>query len=116
MTAEEAELWYWRYMNEIIYAAGRNRAQYEWVRDEDVVQDPVALGRRLYDACGLEWDIDVESNIRRRAANWKECSARWTDLLNSKHIALVQRILADSVMNDWWTNDQIVSRIDYEWD
>lgn len=116
MSAEEAELWYWRYMNEIIYAAGCNRAQYERVRDEDVVQDPVALGRRLYDACGLEWDIDVESNIRRRAANWKECSARWIDLLDSKQIALVQRILADSVMSDWWTNDQIVSRIDYEWD
>ncbi len=115
MSVEESELWFWSYLNEVIHESGRQRAHYELVRDEDVIQDPVAIGRSLYEACGLDWEASVERNLLRWATPWRERTARWTDLTEPHLISLVEEILADGIMKDWWDDDQIVSRFDYQW-
>ena len=113
MSAVESELWYWRYVYETIDSAGRDNSNYLLVRDEDIVADPVGQAKRLYEFAGLDWCASVETYIDSMAAHWRSRSAPWRGLLTDEHVALVERVLAGSQMQDWWSRDETVSRYDY---
>ncbi len=115
LSAREAELWYWCYVNETIHAAGRGLGQYELVRDEDIACDGPSVARRLYDVCDIPWDGAVERTLARAARGWKRCTTAWRNLLEPCQIEAVERILHRSNLSHMWDDRQIVSRIDYTW-
>ncbi len=115
LSAGEAELWYWCYVNETIHEAGRGLSQYELVRDEDIARDGLGVARRLYDVCDIRWDETVERTLSEAARGWRQCTTAWRDLLEPCQIESVERILHCSNLDYLWDDGQIVSRIDYTW-
>lgn len=114
ISVEEAELWYWCYVNECIAEAGQV-GRYVRIRDEDVALEPVSVARRLYSACELSWGREIERALKGAAANWKRCTAVWQELFEPGQAEVVARILGQTPLAELWEDDQIVSRIDYEW-
>jgi hypothetical protein len=115
MSAEEAELWYWCYMNEAIYEIGVNCPTYSLVFDEDISRDAPAAVIPVMQRFGLSVSqamIDVMTDV---AGEWREQLCDWRQLLDSDHVALVDRILADSSLRQCWLPNVLVSRIAYKW-
>lgn len=114
LSAAEAELSYWCYVNESIAEAGR-RGRYALIRDEDVALDATRVGRRLFAACRIPWDRRIEGALQRAAAGWRLRTAPWHELLEPSQAELVRKILSDTWLAELWEDEQVVSRIDYEW-
>lgn len=115
LSVEEAELWFWRYVGETIHAAGLRSDRYVLVRDEDIVRDPVTVAQTVFRCCGLEWETEIEEELRRWAPHWRACSSRWRDLIRDDQIEMIERIFGDSPMAEWWSEEPAVSGVDYEW-
>ncbi len=113
MSVCEAELWYWVYVCEVTHCAGDGRDNYVLIRDEDVVGDPVGAGKRLYEACGLEWNDYAQAWLEGMADHWREHAEPWRELVSDEDAELIERILGGSMMRDWWSLDEVVSRCDY---
>jgi len=113
MSAKESELWNWRYTCTVSHEGHAGAGNYVLVKDEDVLDDPFAVAKRLYDACGLPWCDYAQQYLDKMDSHWREHSAPWRDLLSKDDTALVERILDGSLMAQWWTPDQVVSRHDY---
>ena len=113
LTSVEAELWFWSYSTLTTHEAGEGRERYDLVRDEEVVEDPVAVARRTYARCGLEWTPEIEELVARKAVNWQRRTAVARDLLDDELSYLVERVLRGTVMHGWWSMDQTVSLFDY---
>ena len=114
MSGLEAEMWYWRYVYETTYAAGSCSDRYCLVRDEDVIEHPQGVAKRLYDFCGVESCSYAERYLARVAPHWRSRAAPWRELLTPGEVELVERVLAGSVMETWWDRDQVVSLYDYQ--
>lgn len=102
MSAEEAELLYWRYAAETIHQAGIGSPRYELVAYEKLVTDTVGIAKRLYDSCGLPWRRSIESAIQTRLSGSMVIANAWKTKLNGEHLDLVGRVLAGSTMQNWW--------------
>lgn len=113
LCVEEAELLFWLYVAEVTHEAGRGQDQYHLVHDEDVFEDPERVARRVYAACGLAFGEAVEEELAARAPEWRACAAPWRELVEARHHAMVERILERSSLRERWSDDQIVSGIDY---
>jgi len=78
MNAEESELWYWHYANEVVFRAGDSQPAYCRIFYEELVQDPVPVMRSVYERCNLTWTDSIEVAIRRTASTadlaygWRE--------------------------------------------
>ncbi|MFW6336949.1 MAG: sulfotransferase, partial [Phycisphaeraceae bacterium] len=101
-TMEEAELWNWCYENETVHAAGVNRDTYHRIIYEQLVADPVGQMRDLYEVCGLPFTARVEQRILDASQSSGQIARQWRDKLSPEQIALVERILAQSSMRQWW--------------
>ena len=115
MSAEEAEMWFWLFSTETTHQAGFGLEQYILVLDEHVVRDTVAVAKRLFQACQLPWSRSVETRLLKRASEWQACTACWRDLLKLDQVSLIERILDRSSIKGWWSENQLVSRIDYSY-
>jgi hypothetical protein len=115
MSAEEAEMWFWLFCTETTHQAGLGLDQYALVLDEHVVQNAIAVSQRLFQVCHLPWSRSVETRLLKRAPTWQGCTACWRDLLKSDQVSLIERILDRSSIKGWWSENQLVSRIDYSW-
>jgi hypothetical protein len=115
MSAEEAELWYWCYLNEAIHEIGVNHPSYTVVFDEHIAHDAPAAVSAAMQFCGLTVSqamIDVMTDV---AGEWRKQLCHWRQLLDNDHVALIDRVLADSSLRQCWAPNELVSRIDYKW-
>lgn len=115
LSLEASELVFWRYAALAIHRAVPDPGQYELVLDEDVVADGPDVARRIYDACGIPFEEPVEAYVRDHAENWAKKSCPWKTMIPETDHALVEGLLEDTEMADWWNPEQVVSRIDYTW-
>jgi hypothetical protein len=113
MTVAEAEMWFWLYVTEVTHAAGEGSEQYHLVLDEDMMQKPVDVARTLYRECAIPWAQSVEDVLLEHASAWRACAAPWRDLLDADQVSTLEEILGSSPLRDLWSQDQLVSRIDY---
>lgn len=112
-SAEQGELWFWRYCCHRIHQVGESCSRYLLFKDEDVINDPLAAARRIYDATGLAFTEDIEQRISAKTGEWRAHTAPWTQLLGPEDTALVREVLQGSPMQDWWSSEQIVSDFSY---
>jgi hypothetical protein len=115
MSAEEAELWYWCYLNEAIHEIGVNRPSYTVVFDEDIARDAPAAVSAAMQRCSLTVSPAMMNAMTDVAGEWRDQLCDWRQLLDSDHVALVDRILADSSLRQCWPSNALVSGIAYQW-
>ena len=107
----EAEVWFWRYVNETTYEAGRNDPAYLRVIYERLAENPLQQARSFYEFCGLPWDAGVEARIIRsihapssdrlsRDPGRSKPSRRAR--LTPEQDRIVERITRDSPLLAWW--------------
>ena len=110
----ECEVWFWRYLNESVYAAGHDYPGYLRLIYEDLVEAPHAHARKAYAFCGLPWDAHIEAMVTRGLddSNRGTLSGRpasiayaWKTKLLPKHIRTVETIVHDSPIMGWWTKE-----------
>lgn len=114
LSAEEAELWYWCYVHENLGEAGQV-GRYLRIRDEDIALKNVCVAKRLYSACELPWDSVIERALKKASSNWRGSTSPWQALLRPRESEMVARILSQTWLGELWEENQIVSRIDYQW-
>jgi hypothetical protein len=115
MSGEEAELWYWRYLNETICGVGAGLPSYCMVLDEDIAHAAPAAAGAAMRYCGLTVTQAMSDAMNNVAGEWRKQMCDWRHFLDKEHVALVERILADSVLRQYWPPDAMVSGIDYKW-
>lgn len=108
------ELLFWLYANKLTSDAGHGREQYLRVLDEDVVADPLATARRVYESCGCPVPPRAERWLRTASGSWREGARPWRDLIDARFVELVEEILDRSGLAAWWAPDQAVSGIRYD--
>jgi hypothetical protein len=102
MSMQETELWMWRYSSETIHRAGAGNPRYQLVIYEEFATNPVAISRSLYQSLNLDWDETIERAIRGMSGESRAIASAWRDRLDAEQIALVKRILSDSLIRHWW--------------
>lgn len=107
MSAEAAELWFWRYAAEMIHRAGAGRANYHLVVYEQLAAAPLAQTRGLYKACGLNWSTSIEQAAQRTAGESTSIAHAWRDRLGDDHQRLVEGVLEDSPLRSLWPERQM---------
>lgn len=103
MGRAEGELWWWRYVNETLFEAGRGRPNFTFALYEDLAHDPIAVSRRVYADCGLPWSPEIEVRVRSIARGAETIARAWKDELEPGMVALVEKVLQGSAMTSWWS-------------
>ncbi len=107
MSIDELELWYWRYMNEIIWESGEQAGNYHQLIYEELVVDTVALMRQVFARCSLGWSESIGQRIAALSSNSVSIATKWRNCLTAPQVDVVERILEDSAMKDWWSNERL---------
>jgi hypothetical protein len=107
MERAEGELWWWRYVNERLYEAGRDRPNYHLALYERLASDPVQVTRDAYAFSGLEWTPDIEARVRSIARGAERIARAWKDELPPDRVALVEKVLDGSPMAAWWSDEEL---------
>lgn len=118
MSLVEAVAWFWRYNNEMIFLAGKDRPNYLKVIYEELVQDPLACARQVYDFYKLPWTPDVEKIIGKGLTTsvWGKLDKSplavanaWKSKLAPQYQEVAQKVLeSSSVMKGWWAQSEAV--------
>jgi hypothetical protein len=98
----ETELWFWRWCNERIAAAGEGRPAYRRVIFEDLSHHPLDVTRDVYGFLDLAWDDRIEALVREKSRPSKGIATAWKDELEPDVVASVERVLDGSPMTAWW--------------
>jgi hypothetical protein len=98
----EAELWWWRYVNETIWQQGQAHATYHRLLFEELAEDPTATARGVFEFCGLPWTDVVSREVTKIASGSRKIARAWKDELAPEVVEIVERVLADSPMTRWW--------------
>ncbi len=106
MSIDELELWYWRYMNEVIWESGQQADNYHQLLYEELVVDTVVLMRQVFERCSLSWTESTGRRIAALSSNSVSIATKWRNSLTAPQVDLVERILEDSAMKDWWSNQR----------
>ena len=115
MSVEESEMWFWAYATRVTHEAGEGQPGYELVLDERIALNPIEVASQLLPACGLAFNTQIETVLSRKAPGWRACTAGWRDMIDVRHVELIERILDGSHTRDWWEPNQIVSGFDYRY-
>jgi hypothetical protein len=103
MSAEESELWFWRYCCEVTDGKGAGSSRYLLVIYEQLTQRTLEISRTLYEACGLEWTKSIARRIERTSASSQAIASTWRTKLNRDEMELVERVLDGSALSTWWS-------------
>jgi hypothetical protein len=106
MDRAENELWWWRWVNETLYAAGQGRPGYTLVRYEELAHEPLSVAQRVYEACGLAWDATITARVRAIASGAEQIAHAWKDELEPELVAVVEKVLHGSAMEQWWSRTE----------
>ncbi len=98
----ESELWYWRYCTETIHQVGNGIPRYQLVKYEELNRGPLKVSRSIYRFCGLDWNDAIGHGVQQLSSQLQPFASAWRDRLSVEQIALVERMLGDSAMRDWW--------------
>jgi hypothetical protein len=99
-----SELWYWRYAIETIEAAGQAApSSYRRIVFEELAAEPVSEARCLFEWLGLDWTPETEREVARLSANSSGIAKRWTDEVDANERAAIERVLAGSALERWWS-------------
>lgn len=99
-----SELWYWRYAIETIEAAGQTApSSYRRIVFEELAAEPVSEARCLFEWLGLDWTPETEREVARLSANSSGIAKRWTDEVDANERAAIERVLAGSALERWWS-------------
>lgn len=104
MGRAEGELWWWRYVNEVLHEAGNGRDNFTCVLYEDLARDPLAVSRGVYGACGLPWNDQIAARVRSISSGAETIARAWKDELEPAMVALVEKVLHGSPMETWWAD------------
>jgi hypothetical protein len=116
MSLVECEVWFWRYLNESVYAVAHNHPGYLRLVYEDLVDAPLENARKAYAFSGLPWDSHVEAIITaglngsiwgKRSGTPTSIAYAWKTKLSPEHVRIVESIVHDSPIMAWWTRDQV---------
>jgi LPS sulfotransferase NodH len=101
----EAEVWFWRYVNESVYETGVGNPNYLRIVYEELAADPLPSARRVYEFCGLPWSAQVQRILDRelRRADSVSIAHSWKTRLPTEHVRTVERIVSDSPLMSWWS-------------
>jgi hypothetical protein len=105
MSRAEGELWWWRYVNESLMAAGAGGRRYVRVLYEDLARDPERVSRVVFDTCGLTWDTAIAARVRAISGGAERIARAWKDELDPKLVALVEKVLHASPMAPFWNEE-----------
>jgi len=90
MSAEESELWYWHYANDVVFRAGNSQSAYFRIVYEELVQDPVRVMRSVYEHCDLEWTNSIETAVRGTTST-ADLAFGWRARLDPEQLRLTER-------------------------
>jgi len=113
LTLEEAELWFWCYVNETALAAGQGAEAFLMLEDSDMALAPVENGKRIYQHCGVPWQAEIERYLASRAEHWADRTRSWREIISPEHVCMVERVLEGSPLRQLWEADHRVSLEDY---
>jgi Sulfotransferase family len=102
MSVAEMELWYWCYATETIHKAGYKRDNYLEIVYENLVRAPLETAQQLYEKCHLPWTVEIEKKVTQSASGSNAIATAWRNKLTPKTIHLVERIVNNSLMSQWW--------------
>jgi hypothetical protein len=102
MSRPEGELWWWRWVNESLYEAGRGKPGYTLVLYEELAREPERVAQHVYGRCGLAWSTDIGARVRALSGDAEKIARAWKDELEPELVALVERVLDQSPMAGWW--------------
>lgn len=102
MNVFESEMWFWLYSVETIHDIGHGKPQYKLVLYEDLVNDTVAVLRRLFAAAGIEWSHQVEQNAILLSSQSKPIRDKWKVELDNDVKSSLSSILRQSYLKDLW--------------
>lgn len=101
-SAEELELWYWRYSNEAIMECASGKESYSRVIYEDLVEDPVRVAQPLFEIVGLDFTDRIYSDLIKGADRSQNISNRWQEKLPDNEIRMTDQILTGSPLEGLW--------------
>jgi hypothetical protein len=104
MSRAEGELWWWRWVNETLHAAGAGRAGYALVLYEELARAPERVAAEAYRALDLDFDAEVAARVRALSRDAETIAHAWKDALAPELVALVEKVLAGSAMERWWSD------------
>ena len=102
MERVEAELWWWRYVNESIWERGTGLAGYRRLLFEELAEDPLTTTEAVYELCDLPWTPAVATEVSRIARGSRKIARAWKDELEASVVEVIERVLDDSPMSRWW--------------
>lgn len=102
MTAEESELWYWRYAAESIHAAGENADNYHLVVYDQLTSEPVEISKEVYRFCELPWRAGHKQMVQEMTRGSQQIASAWRQKLSAADQELVSRILDGSTLASCW--------------
>jgi len=106
MGRAEGELWWWCYVNETLWEAGRGRDGYVRVLYEELARSPERVTRELYGFCGLAWSDAIAARVRAISQGAERIAGAWKTELEPPMVELVERVLEESCMRDWWREEE----------
>lgn len=102
LSVMESELWYWRYATETIHNVGYGQPRYALIVYEQLASKIIEQAQRVFQTCGLSWDARIERRIKQQSGDSDSIATAWKLKLSSEDIAAVERVLAGSIMENWW--------------
>lgn len=102
MSVEEAEVWYFLYAAETTHAGSSTCERYDVLHYEDLVHDVVGAVRPIFERTGLEWNAAIEARVRSTATMPSSQASKWREKIDSKHLAMVERLIQSSPLAGWW--------------
>lgn len=102
MSVEEAEMWYWIYAAETTHSSPATCRRYDVLHYEDLVRDVAGEVRPIFERTGLGWNATIEARIRATVRVEPSQASRWREGIDSKQLAMVERLVGSSPLCDWW--------------
>lgn len=113
MAADEAELWWWRYVNESMHDAGQTAPGYLRVLDEQLTADPLAMGKRMFAHAGLPWTSQAQRYLSSVTQHWQSHAGPWANLVSARDKQWIRSVLCGSSLESLWEQYDRVSDCHY---
>jgi hypothetical protein len=104
----ELEMWFWSYVNETTWLAGRGRESYFVLTYDDLTREPLRHAREVYAHLELPWNSQIEQRVRADTGRsvWgtvADSSGRadaWRDRLDPAGQAAIDAVLEHSPLRE----------------
>jgi len=102
MSAEESELWFWRYSTESVHLVGQSNERYHLVLFDDLAGNPDKVAREVYKFCGLDYTTDICNQVRRLSENSQSIASSWKKTISDQDRQKIERVCSGSPVTEWW--------------